>query len=96
MGELRAHFDGHPSVDTIGRVIERAEHIAGVAHVVDHQVKYSLFRGRASGGVFGDRGGVVGPAANCLLKDGGIGGDTHHVVSVNQLLQVAGVNPLPR
>jgi hypothetical protein len=96
VGDPRVDLDRNPAVHPVGSFPHRLEHIARRAHVVG--------RGGAHGGVdvgiaFGQLGDlvVVGLAVRQrLLENAGVAGDADDRLGVDEFLQVAGLDPVPR
>src|SRR6185503_17015082 len=89
VGKFGRDLDADKAVFALGAVVDRPEHIGGVADVFDRQRVEDLV-----GGVFLERhraklGIVVGGVGDGLFEDGRVGGQAGDVALVDHLLKVA-------
>lgn len=96
VSQARIDFDGHAAVDAVRRLELRSQDVARSTHVV--------------GGHRGDGGVDIGAAlceltdlsvvrrslGQCRLEDRRVGRDTHDRLRVDEVLQVAGLDAIPR
>lgn len=94
VGQPRIDLDGHPAVHTVGQFVLLGQHVAGVADVVGgHGADGRVHVGAALGELLDLR--VVGvPLGQGGLEDRRVGRHADDRLGVDQLLQVAGLQPL--
>jgi hypothetical protein len=96
VGQPRVDLDGHPAVDSVGGLPLRLQHVARGPHVVGSDSADGGVHVGTARGQLGDLS-IVGIAVGeRLLEDGRVGGHTDHALGVDQLLQVAGLQTVPR
>ena len=91
----RVHLDGHPPVHAVGRVVDRAQHVTGPAHVERCQSAQRLADRDPPSGQVGELSSVGVPVADRLSEDRGVGGYPRHVIVRHELGQAAGSQPFP-
>lgn len=92
----RVDLDRHPAVDPVGVLPLGDQHVARAAHVVSGDGADGGIHVGAARGQLGDLG-VVGVALRQrLLKDRRVGGHPDDALGVDQLLQIARAQPVPR
>ena len=94
VGQPRVDLDGHPAVDAVGRLVLLGQHVAGVADVVGGDGADGGVDVGAALGEFLDLLVVGGALGQRGLEDRRVGGDADDALGVDQLLQVAGLQPL--
>ncbi len=89
----RIDLDRHPAVDAVGQLVLLGQHIARIADVVGGDgADRGVHIGAAIGELF-DLLVVGGALRQRRLEDRRVGGDTDDTHGVDQLLQVAGLQP---
>ena len=94
VGQPGVHLDRHPPVDTVGGVPLGPQHVAGLADVVGgHGADGGVDVGAAVG-EFGDLRVISVALGQRGLEDRRVGGDADDALGVDQLLQVARLQPV--
>ena len=88
-------LDGHPAVGVPGGLEGRGEQVAGVTHVVGGDLADGVVDVGAAGGELTDLLLVGRAVLERGLEDRRVGGDPDDVLFGDQVLQVAGLQPLP-
>src|SRR5207253_3816905 len=95
VGQARGDLDGDVAVERVGLVVNRPEDVGGAGYIFDEQRLIYLV-GTLAGldkPLYGRI--VVGRPRYGLLEYGGVSGDPHHAVLIDQALQLAGGDQPP-
>jgi len=87
--QMRRHLQADVAVDTAALVVDRAQHVAGVAHIAHHHGLVDLRRGAAGGEGVTDFVVVVAAAADCLVENRRVRGDAAQAVLADAALEFA-------
>src|SRR5699024_610886 len=90
----RVDLQRDPTVDLAGALVDVAEHVGGIAHVVGGDLADGLVHAGAAGRQLVDLVRVVRCVGHGGGEDRRVAGHTDHVVVGDQLGEVAGVDPL--
>ena len=95
VGEPRRDLPGHVAVDAGGRVVDRAQDVAGRLHVVQRHRAIDLAGGLALVGEGLELRVIVGGAEDRLLEDRGVRGHAAQRFLAHQPRELAGVDQTP-
>jgi hypothetical protein len=86
--QQRRQFHGHPSVDTLGAIENRAKQLRRAPQVIERQLGEQRFTGSSFRGLARDLG-VVGAGADGFVEDGRVGREAGHAELAHVALEAA-------